>query len=140
MKIKKITLKDKKDFDKFDKSEWEIFNKENNYKWKDKKISFVALDNKKIIGILRLKINGGATYIEDIIVKKNFRKNGVGFSLIQTAEAVSKENKCHVIYLQTTEKHKSAIKFYKKMKFKKVATLKKNKNNFDCYFFEKRLK
>ncbi|MBR9701333.1 GNAT family N-acetyltransferase [Candidatus Pacearchaeota archaeon] len=140
MRIIKASTKDKKLSDKFIKKEWDIFNKERGYQWREIEHSFIASENKKILGILRFKIIGGASYLSEFIVNKESRNKSVGKKLFEKFEKFSKEKNCHVIYLETTEKHKEAIKFYKKMGFKKIATLKKNKFKFDCYFFEKILK
>lgn len=140
MKIRKVSTKDKKLVDKFSKKEWSVFNKESGYQWDEKEYSFIVLENKKIIGLLKFKIIGRASYLVEFIIHKEFRNKRIGKKLFEKFEKFSKEKNCHVLYLETTEKHKEAIKFYKKMGFKKIATLKKNKFKFDCYFFEKKLK
>lgn len=140
MKIRETKKEDKKEIDKFEKEEWDKFNRQRGYNWDEKTSSFVAIENKKIIGFVRIKIVGGAAYIDDLIIKENSRGKGIGKKLLIKIEKFSRKKNCHLIYLETTEKHQGAIKFYKKEGFKKVATLKKNKHNFDCYIFEKRLK
>lgn len=140
MKIREAKLTDKKIIDKFIRKEWNIFNKEHGFQWKEKRYSFIALKEKEIVGILLCKIIGGSSYISDFIVKRELRNQKIGEELFNKFEQFSKKKGCHVIYLETTEKHKKAIRFYKKRGFKKIATLKKNKHKLNCYFFEKRLK
>lgn len=139
-KVRKANKKDEKIVERFRSREWYKFNKEQGYSWDQKKYSLIALENKKLIGFAKFKITGGASYLNELIVSKEFRGKGIGNLLIKRFEEFSKNKGCHVVYLETSNKHKTALKFYKKQGYKKVATLKDNKFHFTWYFFEKRLK
>ena len=140
MKISKVNKKNKKKLDLFSEKEWKKFNRERGYEWKKKKFSFIAEDNGKILGFIDFKINGGAAYLSQLIVKNNKRGKGIGHLLIKKFEDFAKKKRCHVAYLETSEKHKEALKFYKKHNYKIAAKLKDNKFHFTWYFLVKRLK
>ena len=139
-KIKLINKKIEEDAERFQKEEWKKFNKERNYKWKPKRFRLVALKEDKLVGYAKFKINGGASYLSEIIISKKARKSGIGKLLLNKFEEISKKQKCHIIYLKTSEKHKEAVNFYKRNNYKIVAKLKDNEFHFTWYFFEKRLK
>ena len=138
--IQKISNKNKKIAENFRKREWKKFNKEKGYKWDEKKYSFIATDNKKIIGFVDFKTVGGAAYLKQLIVSKESRRAGMGDLLIKKFEDIAKKNKCHLAYLETSEKHKEALRFYKKHGYKNIAKLKNNKFHFVWYFLAKNLK
>lgn len=140
MKIIKVNKGNKKKLDLFAKKEWKIFNKERGYDWKETKFFFIAQDEGKILGFVHFKINGGAAYLSQLIVKNNQRGKGIGHLLIKKFEDLAKKKRCHLAYLETSEKHKEALKFYKKHNYKIVAKLKNNKFHLTWYFLIKRLK
>jgi len=131
---------DIKEKDIFAKNAWNQFNKENRYEWDEKKYYFVARENGRIVGFASFRINGGATLLSQLIISKKDRNKGIGGLLIKKVENFSKSKKCHVLYLETSEKHKGALKFYKNRGYKIVATLKNNKFHFDWYYLSKELK
>ncbi|MBM3234386.1 GNAT family N-acetyltransferase [Candidatus Pacearchaeota archaeon] len=139
MKIIKVNSKNK-NIDKFTKSEWKKFNEERGYKYNEKKHSFAAFDNKKVAGFISFKINGGAAFISQLIVSRKLRNSGVGSILIKKFEQFARKHKCHIAYLETSERHREALKFYKKHNYKIIATLKNNKFHFNWYIMSKFLK
>lgn len=141
MKVEIVNKNNKKKADLFAKKEWNIFDRERDYRWeKERKYSFVVYDGDKIIGFSSFKIKGGAAYLSQLLVSKNNRKKGIGELLIKNFENFSKRKKCHIAYLDTSKKHKEAIRFYKKMGYKIVAQLKNNKFHLMWYTLEKKLK
>jgi len=140
MKIEKENRSNKKKIESFSKKEWGKFNDENNYHWDENKQTFAAIEKGKVLGYFYFKINGGAGYLSQLLVAKKSRGKGVGKKMIEKFENILKEKGCHVAYIDTSEKHVGALKFYESLGYKKVATLKKNKFGFDWYYFEKRLK
>jgi glucosamine-phosphate N-acetyltransferase len=82
--------------------------------------AIVALAKKNIIGygfaILEYKIRGGiACHIEDIVVEKEYRKFGVGKSLMNELSNYAKKKNCYKMSLQCKSNN---VKFYKKCGFK----------------------
>ena len=139
MIIKKATLKNKKEIDAFNKKEWKVYNKENNYVHKENKFSFAAYEGKEIIGSINGRTNGGVAYLNSIIVSKKQRKKGIGEVLLKKFEEIAKKNKCHVCLLRTTDKHPTAILFYKKNGYNIEATLNNMYWHVNEYYIIKRL-
>jgi len=137
--IKQIKKGDKK-AELFRRKEWEKFNKENKYIWREKTYIFIAIDGKRIIGYIRFIINGSASYLDQLIVKKEDRGKGIGDKLINKFENISKKYKCHVMYIKTSNIHKEAIELYKKNNYKISARLNNFEYHFNWYIMEKRLK
>lgn len=137
--IKIIDKKNSKKFEEFDKKTWKQFNKDRGYKWDKKKIEIAAYQDAEIVGTATFKIIGGASYLSTIITKKNTRNKGIGQMLLNKFEEISREKKCHVLYLDTSQIHKEAIKFYEKNGYLRVATIPNNKFHFDWYFYQKEI-
>ena len=74
----------------------------------------VAEENKKIIGFIILEKNAGNFWISNVMVKKEFQKNGVGKQLFNFAVKNKKP-----LYLWVNTKN-PAIKFWKKLGFKEI--------------------
>jgi len=66
----------------------------------------------------------GSVFIEELAVKKKFRKKGFGTALMERLVKFCKDNKIQSIHLGTGEEPNKAIKYYEKMGFKKVGWLK----------------
>jgi len=82
---------------------------------------YVALIDKEIIGVIVFKIEqyweGRILIIEDLAVKEEFKKQGVGKNLMGFVEDYAK-NKSIKRILFTTDKRSKAISFYKKLGYK----------------------
>ena len=81
----------------------------------------VAKENNKIIGtalgIVCYSIPVSAMpfmIIEDVVVKKEYRKKGVGKKLFEKLDKIANENNCAYSFLVSGEKRKGAHKFYLK--------------------------
>lgn len=138
MIIKRVTEKEKKKADKFEKREWRRFNKEKGYKFKEKKYTFIVKENNKILGYIFFKINGGAAYLYSLIISKKARGKGIGNLLLKKFEETAKKKKCHIAYLETSERHKS-IDFYIKHNYKIEAKIKNKEFHFTWYYLTKNL-
>ena len=82
----------------------------------------IAEQKDYIIGILIYYFRystwkGKILYIEDFIVKKEFRKKGVGGKLLNYSKEIAKEENCKGISLQALDWNINAKKFYKKNNF-----------------------
>jgi ribosomal protein S18 acetylase RimI-like enzyme len=140
IKISEIRKKGIGKLMKWKTKEWIKYGKEAGYSWNDKYYFLAAYDNNKIVGFASIKIVGGVGYLEEIIVSKNYRRKEVGLMLLKKVEKIAKNKKCHLVYLSTGERYKTAVPFYIKNGYKKVAVLKNNKFHDKWYFFEKNLK
>ena len=79
--------------------------------------TFVAIEDKKIVGIVVFKVEqwweGPVILIEDLAIKEDFKKQGIGKSLTDKIENYAKKTKAKAVIL-TTHKKSSAVKFYTK--------------------------
>jgi ribosomal protein S18 acetylase RimI-like enzyme len=78
--------------------------------------TFVAYEDKKIVGIIDCKFFWGALHIRWLFVCPGYRKQGIGTSLMNKAEAYAREHNCSFAYVETMSFH--ALEFYKKLGFK----------------------
>ena len=79
----------------------------------------VAEKNKKIIGLSFYWIRystwkGKFLYLEDFIVKKEYRRNGIGSKLFYETLRICEKMKCKGMCWQVLDWNKPAINFYKK--------------------------
>lgn len=79
--------------------------------------AFVAVDDKRIVGVVVFKIEqyweGPVMIIEDLAVKEDFKRVGVGKELMKKAESYAKKNKIRKIHFSTHRKS-PAVRFYKR--------------------------
>ena len=84
---------------------------------------FVAEDEGKIIGTATLLLErkfihaGGIVgHIENVVVKKEYQRQGIGGKLVAHAIVYAKENACYKVILDCSEQN---VSFYEKFGFKK---------------------
>lgn len=86
-----------------------------------KRILLVAEDKNELIGFLIgtfvSNIYKKIGYIDDIFVKKKFRKQGIGGKLIKEFEKLMNKRKVKELMLGVSVKNKKALRFYKKLGF-----------------------
>jgi glucosamine-phosphate N-acetyltransferase len=77
----------------------------------------------KIVGTVTLLIEtklihnmGKVAHIEDVVVDKNYRNNGLGKQMIQYAVSLSKEYGCYKTILDCSDEN---VSFYQKCDFEK---------------------
>ena len=83
-------------------------------------ISIVACLKKKAIGYASINFNisirgGVRAYIEDVVVEKEYRKKGIGKSLINILFKYAKKKSCYKIVLESKKKN---INFYRSCGYK----------------------
>ena len=140
MNIMLVNTDNREEAKRFVKNEWKIFDEENNCIHKERKFEIIIKDSEKIIGYALYKVLGGTIYLGQIIVKKNQRNKGVGKILLDYFEKHGTKLRCHRAFLETSEIHKEAIKFYKSNNYKVLAVMPKHKFNKTWYLFAKELK
>ena len=86
-------------------------------------IIYVAIDDKKIIGSTTLLIeqkfihNGGLVgHIEDVVVRKDYERKGIGIKLVTSMLERAKEKNCYKTILDCKDDVKQ---FYEKIGFKR---------------------
>lgn len=83
----------------------------------------VAILDNKIVGILTSEIQvklhraKKQSFIEDLIVDKEYRNRGIGKALIQNAVDYAKNNDCEVIELTSHINNENAHRFYENNNF-----------------------
>lgn len=90
---------------------------------------FVICEDEIVCGFAGLWFNIDEAHIMNIAVRKDFRKNGIGFELLNFLidEAKSKGKMC--ITLEVRDNNIPAIKLYKKFNFDILGRRKKYYNN-----------
>ena len=90
----------------------------------------VVKDNSKIIGFAGIKVTVPDCDIMNIVVKKDFRNQGIGSLLLKELINLSKSLNIKNLFLEVNEKNTPAISLYNKFGFKKIS-IRKNyyKNN-----------
>ena len=79
----------------------------------------VAEINQKIIGLSFYWIRystwkGKFLYLEDFVIKKEYRRKGIGSKLFEATIKISQKHECHGMIWQVLDWNTSAINFYKK--------------------------
>ena len=79
----------------------------------------VAEKNKKIIGLSFYFIRystwkGKFLFLEDFIIKEEYRRQGIGSLLFESTINICKELKCNGMFWQVLDWNEPAINFYKK--------------------------
>lgn len=136
IKISDSTWKETKEFGE---KEWPLANIEHfgkNVDFNSKKILFKAVEDVKIVGIIKGDLDGGVIHITHLLVAHDKRGSGIGKALAFKVEEFGKENGAHKVYL-TTGKGWEAEKFYQKLGYKKVGVLRKHHFKKDFVVYEK---
>lgn len=85
-------------------------------------IILIAEDKQVAVGVIICKVreindhtnlkNTKVLWINEICVKQEYRRNGIGRSLIEKAKEIAKENNCLRLELNCWELNEEAMKFY----------------------------
>ena len=84
----------------------------------------VVKDNSKIIGFAGIKVTVPDCDIMNIVVKKDFRNQGIGSLLLKELINLSKSLNVKNLFLEVNQKNTPAILLYNKFGFKKISTRK----------------
>lgn len=101
----------------------------------------IAKLNKEIVGFAGVIDTVDQLEITNIVVKKDYRKNGIGNELLKKLIILAKENGKDKITLEVNTTNLAAIKLYEKNGFKNVGFRKKYYNNtYDANIMTLKLK
>lgn len=101
----------------------------------------IAKLNNKIVGFAGVIDTVDQLEITNIVVKKDYRKNGIGNELLTRLITLAKENGKDKITLEVNSTNLAAIKLYEKNGFKNVGIRKKYYNNtYDANIMTLKLK
>lgn len=84
----------------------------------------VVKDNSRIIGFAGIKVTVPDCDIMNIVVKKDFRNQGIGSLLLKELINLSKSLNVKNLFLEVNERNTPAILLYNKFGFKKISTRK----------------
>lgn len=138
MIYREIKLEDYEDLISFWKNnyfvnEMDSFDRFKLFLEKNPNLSFLAKDNKKIIGTVLGSYDGRRGYVQKLVVHKDFRKRGVGKLL---AEKLIKElHKLGALYIPINVE-KDLVTFYEKCGFKKTTQVPMN-ISYSSYSYKK---
>lgn len=91
----------------------------------------VAKINTEIVGFAGIWKSVDDIHITNIVVKKDFRKNGIGSLLLQKLISLTNEFEFKELTLEVNSSNISARKLYLKFGFKEIGVRKKYYNNTD---------
>lgn len=95
--------------------------------------------NNEIVGFAGFKIIIDEADIMNIVVKKNFRKNGIGSVLLENLISLSKSLNLKSITLEVNENNISAINLYNKFDFVKLGVRKNYYGNSNAIIMSKKI-
>ncbi len=102
-------------------------------------IYLVAKLNQQIVGFGGIKMILEEANVMNIVVKKDFRNQGIGTLLLEKLIQLAKEKKSTSITLEVNEENYSAIHLYKKLGFKQMGSRKNYYDGKDGYIMTKKL-
>lgn len=91
----------------------------------------VAKLNAEIVGFAGIWKSVDDVHITDIVVKKDFRKKGIGSLLLEKLISLTKELKFKELTLEVNSNNEPAKKLYLKFGFKELGIRKRYYNNTD---------
>ena len=97
--------------------------------------------NGEILGFAGILINIDIVEIMNIVVRKKYRKQGIGQKLLKELVKIAQKTNVEFINLEVNVKNKPAIKLYEKYSFEQIGVRKKYYNMLDdALIMQKRLK
>lgn len=132
LKLSKMSIEDLKsiknvlasDFDNF----WSYDVLEEELECDNSYVIVAKVDENTIVGFAGLKVILDESDIMNIVVKKDFRHNGIGSILLENLINHSKDLNLKTITLEVNENNLSAIRLYDKFSFDKLGI---RKNYYD---------
>ena len=115
----------KKDLNGWRVKEWnkvDLVHYGRSVKWKERKFMFKASENRKLVGFIAGKHEGGVLFISQITTAERTRGKGTGTMLVNRVEEYGKKHGAHKIWLITGKKW-SENAFFQKVGFKKIGFL-----------------
>ncbi len=100
----------------------------------------VAKLKNEIVGFAGLKIIFDEADIMNIVVKKSYRKNGIGTLLLKNLINIANNLNLNILTLEVNEKNLNAIHLYECFNFEKIGTRKNYYKNNTAIIMQKQLK
>lgn len=84
---------------------------------------FSARINGKIVGYAIVVVEGRVADFWDIVVKKEYRRSGIGTALISRVEGFARERGCNMIRLDVNLNNSGAIGLYRRLGYKGISMI-----------------
>lgn len=115
----------------------EVFGFTDQSKWKMEEHLMTARQNNQIAGVIQFRIIGGVGYLSTLLVKEEYRGNGlIGQALLSKFEEMAIQKKCHKLGLKSY-KNSRASNFFKKHGFIEEGVLKQDIHGIDWVMMAK---
>ncbi len=125
------------EIEEFRSSEWQRYNEEVGVTWDSRRYYLAAELDGRFVGIAIFHIAGGVGNLDQLLVGKDHRFQGIGSRLLNYVEHQCRAEGCHKLIVETAEYQ--ARGFYEKHGFTVICTLRDNKFHRNWYLMEKTL-
>jgi GNAT superfamily N-acetyltransferase len=95
-----------------------------------------AHDGDALVGVLELRVQVGVAYVFEVAVAFPHQSKGIGKVLMEKAEEIAREMKCHKIYLETG-KTWGKTTFYEKLGYEQTGVFPKHFGGHDYIQYSK---
>lgn len=129
--IKDSLENDFDDFWNFNILKQELENENSNY--------IICKKNNELIGFAGIVLILDIAELNNIVVKKSYRRQGISTLLLENLIQIAKLNNCKQINLEVASTNTVAINLYKKFNFKQVGLRPKYYKNADALLFTLKL-
>ncbi len=104
--------------------------------WHEQPHDFAAVEETQTVGIVQIRIAASLAQMERIIVAPQFRRRGIGRSLLQTAADTANYYNCHKV--SALVPHKSAAQtFFERCGYREEAVLRQHTFKLDMAVLRK---
>ena len=103
--------------------QWHHFFDEKGLPFDISRYAIAAYQSQDLVGAAVIKIKGGLCRLEDIFVRENQRRKGIGSQLLSFIEQEAIKSSCRRIVAETSELHEEALSFYHKHNFNVIAKI-----------------
>ena len=104
--------------------------------WMRNETYFVADFNGELVGVVGCRFEHGTCCLVHLAVQKEYRRQGIGQSLIERVIEIARKANASKVWLDTVTFLKDAISLYEKYGFKKCGYLRKHLWNLDLELYE----
>jgi len=123
----------------FQGEEWARYDGGGGVRWDSRRYRLAAVLDGRIVGIAVYHVVGGVGHLDQLLVGKDYRGQGIGSQLLAEFERRCRAAGCHKLTLETAEYQAQARRLYEEHGFKIACTLHDNKFHRDWYLMEKGL-
>lgn len=127
----------REEIEEFRSREWQRYDEEIGITFDSRHHYLVAELGGLVVGIAHFHIVGGVGHLDQLLVAKDYRDQGIGSRLLNEFEQRCRAAGCHRLTLETAEYQ--ARGFYEKHGFKVTCTMRDNKFHYTWYLMEKTL-